>query len=200
MNLVNKSATLVDGYYSVGLPLRQDDVKLPNNRTVAEQRALSLKRRFNRDSSFHADYTNFMSDIISKGYAESVPARDLERCDSRVWYIPHHGVYHPQKRKMRVVFDCGASFRGTSLNSQLVQGPDLTSSLVGVITRFRKEPVVLMADIEAMFHQVRVPSVDADLLRFLWWPDGDHGQDLVEYRMVAHLFGATSSPSCANLL
>lgn len=101
---------------------------------------------------------------------------------------------------MRVVFDCGASFRGTSLNSQLVQGPDLTSSLVGVITRFRKEPVVLMADIEAMFHQVRVPSVDADLLRFLWWPDGDHGQDLVEYRMVAHLFGATSSPSCANLL
>ena len=49
-----------------------------------------------------------------------------------------------------------------------------------------------------MFHQVRVPETDADLLRFLWWPNGDFSQQMVEYRMVVHLFGATSSPSCAN--
>ncbi|XDV23048.1 hypothetical protein PO909_027771 [Leuciscus waleckii] len=46
------------------------------------------------------------------------------------------------------------SLPGTSLNSQPLQGPDLTNLLVGVLTRFRKEPVVLMADIEAMFHQL----------------------------------------------
>lgn len=57
---------------------------------------------------------------------------------------------------------------------------------------------MLMADIEAMFHQVRVPAKDSDLLRFLWWPDGNCDQNLVEHRMVAHLFGATSSPSCAS--
>lgn len=50
---------------------------------------------------------------------------------------------------------------------------------------------------EAMFHQVKVPSEDADLLRFLWWSDGDLSQALEEY-MEVHLFGATSSPSCAN--
>lgn len=55
-----------------------------------------------------------------------------------------------------------------------------------------------MADITAMFHQVRVPRTDSDLLRFLWWPDGEHDQDPVEHRMVVHLFGATSSPSCAS--
>ena len=54
------------------------------------------------------------------------------------------------------------------------------------------------APIESMFHQVRVPREDADLLRFLWWPDFDCTQDLVDYRMLVHLFGATSSPSCAN--
>lgn len=70
MESVTKSATLVDGHYSVGLPLRRDDVKMPNNKTVAEQRALNLKRRFNRDRLFHADYTSFMSDMLSKGYAE----------------------------------------------------------------------------------------------------------------------------------
>ena len=55
-----------------------------------------------------------------------------------------------------------------------------------------------MADIEGMFHQVRVPENDADFLRFLWWPHGNVDQPLVEYRMVVHLFGAVSSPSCAN--
>lgn len=49
-----------------------------------------------------------------------------------------------------------------------------------------------MADIEAMFHQVRLPKDYADLLRFLWWPDGDLIQDMVEYCMVMHLSGATS--------
>ena len=58
--------------------------------------------------------------------------------------------------------------------------------------------MVIMADIEAMFHQVQVPRDDADLLRFHWWPQGDLTQAPYEYRMKVHLFGATSSPSCAN--
>ncbi|XP_038133532.1 uncharacterized protein LOC119778397 [Cyprinodon tularosa] len=49
-----------------------------------------------------------------------------------------------------------------------------------------------------MYHQVRVPDEDSDLLRFLWWPEGDLNQPLREYKMVVHLFGAKSSPSCAN--
>lgn len=127
-----------------------------------------------------------------------MPEEDLKWSDGRIWYIPHHSVYHPTKRKIRVFFDCGASFQGTPLNARLLQGPDLTSSLIAVVTRFRKEPVVIMADVESMFHQVRVPPEDADLLRFGWWPDGDLSQDLVDFRMTVHLFGATSSPSYAN--
>jgi len=38
-----------------------------------------------------------------------------------------------------------------------------------------------------------------DLLRFLWWEDGDEKKDVIEYRMKVHLFGATSSPGCANV-
>jgi len=50
-----------------------------------------------------------------------------------------------------------------SLNYQFLQGPDLTSSLIRVVTRFRKEPVVVIVDIEAMFHQVKVPPEDAEV-------------------------------------
>lgn len=85
-------------------------------------------------------------------------------------------------------------------HSNLLQGPHLTSTLIGVLTRFRREPIVLMSDIEAMFHQVRGPQEDMDLLQFLWWPNGDLRQHVVEYRMVVRLLGATSCPSCANFV
>lgn len=55
-----------------------------------------------------------------------------------------------------------------------------------------------MCDIEGMFHQVRVAEQDRDLLRFLWWEDGDTSKEPTEFRMTVHLFGATSSPGCAN--
>ncbi|XP_072041448.1 uncharacterized protein [Amphiura filiformis] len=55
-----------------------------------------------------------------------------------------------------------------------------------------------MADIQAMFNQVKVPTKDRDLLRFLWWPEGNISKPLEEFRMTTHLFGATSSPACAN--
>ena len=100
--------------------------------------------------------------------------------------------------KLRVVFDCPARYKGTSLNDQLLSGPDLTNSLVGVLIRFRQEPVAVMSDIKQMFHQVKVDPKDNDAFRFLWWPDGDLSKEPQDYQMLVHLFGATSSPSCAS--
>ncbi|XP_066500465.1 uncharacterized protein [Hoplias malabaricus] len=198
MHVVSTSARLTDGHYCIKLPLKDDGVKMPYNRGIAEQRLNSLKRKFRRNSDFFQEYKDFMNSILEKGYATKVPEEQLSRSDGRVWFIPHHGVYHPKKRKMRVVFDCAATYQGTSLNDKLLQGPDLTNTLIGVLLRFRQEPVAIMADIESMFYQVRVPNEDADLLRFLWWPGGDLCKEATEYRMCVHLFGATSSPSCAS--
>jgi hypothetical protein len=49
-----------------------------------------------------------------------------------------------------------------------------------------------------MFHQFHVNAEHRNYLRFLWWKDGDLSKDPREYRMTVHLFGATSSPGCAN--
>jgi hypothetical protein len=139
-----------------------------------------------------------MSKIFKEGYAVKVPDEKLAQSDGHVWYLPHHGVCHPKKRKLRVVFDCAARYQGTSLNDQLLQGPNLTNTLIGTLIRFRHEEVVFTGDIESMFYQVRVPLQDASFLRFLWWEDGDPRKQIVEYQMIVHLFGAKSSPSCAN--
>ena len=98
----------------------------------------------------------------------------------------------------RIIFDCSAKHRGSSLNDKLLQAPDLTNSLVGVLTRFRQEAVALMVDVEAMFRQVNVVREDCNALRFLWWPNGELGAQAEELMMTVHLFGGVSSPSCAN--
>lgn len=198
VDFVKKNTRHVDGHFVIGMPLRSEDTEFPNNMLLAEKRASYLMRRFLKDDNFKEDYVTAMNTTLEKGYAERVPESERGRNDGKVWYIPHHGVRHPQKKKLRVVYDCAASYKSVSLNQELLQGPDLTNSLIGVLLRFRKENVALMADIEAMFHQVKVPRADRDLLRFLWWPDGNLNMPLEEYRMTAHIFGAKSSPACAN--
>ena len=137
--------------------------------------------------------------MIKSSYVEKVPEELLRMDADNAWYIPHHGIYHPKKpEKVCVVFDCSAKFSGTSLNDQLLQGPDLSNSLIRVLTRFRQEPVAFMADIKAMFYQVQVPVAQHNFLHFIWWPNRDLNIELVEYRMAVYLFGAVSSPNCSN--
>ena len=200
LTIMDNECRLVDGHYQLPLPFRNAGVVMPNNRAQALHRIAGLKKRFSRDSVFQREYIAFMNDIIDKGYAIKVPSDSVnKRCDGSLWYLPYHGVCNPNKPgRVRVVFDCACQWKGASLNKELLQGPDLTSSLIGVLLRFRQESVAFVADIEAMFYHVRIPESQTDYLRFLWWPDGDTSADPEDYRMKVHLFGAVSSPSCAN--
>ncbi len=198
MKLMAQSTTKTKGHYELPLPFRDDDVKFPDNQVLAEYRLAHLKRKFIRQPDFKDEYTAAMTKTIEEGYAVEVPEAEVNRSDGKVWYIPHHGVRHPQKRKLRVVYDCAASFKSVSLNQKLLKGPDLTSSLIGVLLRFRRDLIAVIADIEAMYHQVKVQKSDQDLLRFLWWPNGDINQPAKVHRMTSHIFGAKSSPACAN--
>ncbi|XP_056022166.1 uncharacterized protein LOC125649571 [Ostrea edulis] len=149
---VSNSIRYENGHHTIGLSFKYHNVSLPNNRKQAVQRLSFIAKRFNRDKNFHKEYCDFMNKIISEGYAVKVPAEELGLDDGRVWYLPHHGVYHPKKRKLRVVFDCAARYQGTSLNDQLLPGPNLTNTLVGTLLRFRQEEIAVMGDIDSMFH------------------------------------------------
>ncbi|KAK0130929.1 hypothetical protein N1851_034390 [Merluccius polli] len=187
--------TTCNGHYEMPLPFKERPY-LPNNKHCAVVRLNHLKRKLSKDERYKEQYTEFMAGVIGKGDAEEVNDDGIE---GEKWYIPHHGVFHPRKPgKLRVVFDCSAKCNGTSLNDHLLSGPDLTNNLTGVLLRFRQHPVALMCDIEKMFHQFRVYESDREYLRFLWWKDGDLSAQPKEYHMNVHLFGAASSPGCAN--
>lgn len=97
MEIVENSATLEDGHYSLKLPFKKDSVSLPKTFSVVKQRLFSLKRKFLSNEQFYEEYTKYLYEMISKGYAEKVLSQQLDRGSGKVWYIPHHGVYHPKE-------------------------------------------------------------------------------------------------------
>lgn len=184
-----------EGHYEMPLPFKERP-HLPDNKQMAKVRLEHLKGKLSKDQKYKEHYVKFMNEVIEKGDAEQAYS---EAKEGEKWYIPHHGIYHPQKPdKLRVVFDASAKYKATSLNHHLLSGPDLLNNLNGVVMRFRRHQVALLCDIEKMFHQFHVYESDRDYYRFLWWKNGELNTVPQEYRMKVHLFGATSSPGCAN--
>lgn len=85
------------------------------------------------------------TNVIEKCYAEKLNHHQPQPEER---YLLHHGVYHPQKNKLRVVFDCAATFQGTLINGNLLRGPNLSSTPAGTVLRFRLEKNAIMGDIE----------------------------------------------------
>ena len=92
--------------------------------------------------------------------------------------------------------NAASKFGGVSLNDNLMAGPDLLQSLIGIIFRFREKKIALTADVEAMFLQVKVPPADCKVLKFLWRENNTDPISVYEYGR--HIFGAESSPTCVN--
>ena len=104
---------------------------------MAQKRLVYLKKKLERDSDYKKEYVAFMDKYMQKSYAE--PVEDENNTETgKIWYLPHHGVLHPVKKKLRVVFDCAAKYNKVSLNDVLLQGPNLTNGLIDVLFRFRR--------------------------------------------------------------
>ena len=198
MEILQEGAKLRNGDYQVPLPFKEPCIDLPNNRHQARQRFSYLEKIFSKNDQFREDYIRFMKDIIAKGYARKSATK---AASVKTWYLLHHGVYHPNKpRKIRVEFDLSADYKGRCLNRELLSGPELTNQIVGVPLRFREEQIAVTGDIEAMFHQVKVPKDQCSFLEFLWWDDSSPDKEIIDYEMTAHVFGGTSSPSFSNFI
>ena len=189
-----------DGHFEVSLPFKESDFTLTSNKEQVYNRLISASRRLRVDPEFYTEYKQFMDLMLDSGFAEKIPYHQLTPPAGKVWYLYHFGVRHKQKKKIRIVFDASLKFKGVSLNDMLLQGPDLTSSLLGVLLRFRQGKFSFTADIQKMFYQIRVPEEQRDYLRYFWFPDGDLNKPPEEYRVRVHIFGAVSSPSCSNFV
>ena len=118
---VTKSLThLPNSHYEIELPFKEDhDPSFPSNYGQVYARVMSLRKQFEGSPSFYKDYLEFMNMMLEFKFAEKIPIDELRRESGHTWYIAHHGVYHKQKKKLRVVFNCSMRYQGVSLNDFL---------------------------------------------------------------------------------
>jgi hypothetical protein len=194
MDILEKSIRHTGERQEVALMWKEETAVLPNNYSSAVQQLQHLSKRFKRDPAYGEKYNKVIQEYLSLGHAIPVDPSDTGT-PGRLFYLPHHGVTSVNKPdKVRVVFNCSARHNGISLNDMLYQGPDLLTSQVAVLLRFRQFPVPIAGDIEKMYHQVQVPASDQSALRFLYQAPGSN-EPIKVFQMTRHVFGAVSSPT-----
>ena len=198
---LDANTKLVDGHYEMPMLWDKTKVSLPNNYPVALKRYNFLERRLMANPEMAEKFKAVIDGYLAANppFARKLTPEEAAVTSPRTWYLPMHPVTNPNKPgKVRVVNDAAATFEGTSLNSALITGPDLLNSLVGALLRLRIGRIAIAADVESMFHQVRVSNEDSDSLRFLWKNDLRKPGSPDVYKMLVHVFGAEDSPTCAN--
>ena len=194
LTTLRDTAKIKNGRFQVGLPWRSDVVKMPYNRDAAVKSLESQRSRFKKDPELFTKYNAKINEYLSRGYAQVVPAELLPPSD-RTFYLVH---FHTKQQKMRIVFDASRKFSGVSLNSQLLSGPDINSSLVGVLCRFRMYRYPWSADLAQMFSRIQTYPADSDSLRFLWFENNQLDGSIIDHQMTSHIFGSTCSPAIAQ--
>ena len=189
------------GRYEAFLPFKIDHPLLSDNYSTCIKRLGALSKKFSKNKELFENYNNIIKDQIKSGVIEEVSNQDLNAGD--VHYLPHRPVVRNDKvtTKVRMVFDASSSSFGPSLNNCLHSGPSLTTSLFGILLRFRTKRYAFIADIEKAFLQISLNSKDRDFVRFLWYKDIEHIKhdnlpvsELGIFRLCRVLFGVTSSP------
>ena len=183
--------------YEKGMLWSEPEPNLPNNYSSALGQLHSLERRFQRDPNLKSLYQQSIDTDVEKGFVKILDESEVKGTFGKEWYLPHHPVLNPNKPgKVRRVCNAASKYKGVCLNDKLLAGPDLLHGLIGTIFRFRERTVALTAEIESMFLQVQVPEQDRSCLRFLWRQRTNEPVQIYEYQR--HVFGAKSSPTCAN--
>ncbi len=188
---------LVDGRFESGLLKhpKWTETTLKENYVQAKRRLEGLERRLKKDPELCKTYNDQISELLEKGMAERV-VNNTPKDERQIWYLPHHPVIRKDKTttKVRIVFDgsmCGEE--GVSINDTLLPGPPLQPDLQGVLLRFRRHRIAIIADIEKMFLQIKLNERDRDSQRFLWRAM-DTTKEPEVYRLTTVTFGLTSSP------
>ncbi|XP_028395713.1 uncharacterized protein LOC114519743 [Dendronephthya gigantea] len=201
VDLFESSCKRLGGRYVIGLPWKRDPANLPNNYPLAKRRLESLERSLARNPSKAKSYANAILEYEKNGWARRLTDLEIKNTKGPVYYLPHHGVYRPEKRStpLRIVFDPASPYQGVSLNSLLYKGPCLIGNLLGVLLRFREEAVAFAGDISKMFLQVLLPESDCQVHRFLW-RDMETSREPSTYVLLRVTFGDKPSPDMASFV
>ncbi|XP_076394339.1 uncharacterized protein LOC143265527 [Megachile rotundata] len=157
-----------EGRYIVNLPFNELKTSIGQSYNMALRRFYTLERKLAKDNNLKQQYSTFLKEYLELGHMCEITENNIIQ---EGYYIPHHAVIRNESltTKVRVVFDASAkSTSNISLNDSLKVGPTIQDDLMFIIMRFRLHNVVLAADIQKMYRQVKVCDSDSIYQKILW--------------------------------
>ena len=155
------------GHYVCGLPWkasREQAAKVfshIDSAGHARDRLIKATKRIKsgRTQMTWAQVQNQMKGIFEDGHATFIDPGQIPP-EVPNWVLPMHFAFQPHKpTKPRCCQDGKSLLKGTCLNDHLLTGPDMLNSLIGILFRFRRNRVILSADITGFFHQIYVDEL-----------------------------------------
>ncbi|GFV84541.1 integrase catalytic domain-containing protein [Trichonephila clavipes] len=183
------------GRYTVAMPLKEDPSCLGESRQTATQRLNSLWKRLSGDKEYLSLYEKFLQEYEDLGHMREIKAGG----SGVLFYMPHHGVYRPEKSttKLRTVFNASSpSTSGKSLNSIQFNSGLVQEDLFSIMVLFRKHKYAFTTDIEKMFRMINIHPEQTCLQRILW--KKGIGEPIKTYELTTVTYGTISAPYLAT--
>ncbi|XP_055622283.1 uncharacterized protein LOC129765871 [Toxorhynchites rutilus septentrionalis] len=184
------------GRFITHLPKRSTVLsKLGNSKKIATRRFLALERRLNANPQLKKAYSDFIEEYYQQGHMEEITESEGLEPEAPSYYLPHHCVVRPDSltTKLRVVFDAScATDSGISLNDGLMIGPVVQDDLVSITLRFRIPRYAIVSDIEKMYRQILLASLDRQLLKILW--RDSPSEPLRTFQLTTVTYGTSCAP------
>ncbi|GBO42527.1 hypothetical protein AVEN_214715-1 [Araneus ventricosus] len=114
------------------------------------------------------------------------------------YYMPHHGIYRPQKSttKLRTVFNAFTlTTSGKSLNSIQYNGGVTQDDIFTLLVSFRKHIFAFTADIRQMYRMINIDENQQKLQRILWKEDVN--KPIKMYQLNTVTYGTVGAPYLA---
>ncbi|GBM25729.1 hypothetical protein AVEN_265228-1 [Araneus ventricosus] len=177
------------------MPFKEHWSCLGNSRDIALNRLASLWTRLSRDQEYLKLYRDFLKEYEDLGHMTEI--RESVEPDV-TYYMPHHGIYRPQKSttKLRTVFNASTlTTSGKSLNSIQYNGGVIQDDLFTLLVRFRKHIFAFTADIRQMYRRINIDESQRKLQRILWKEDVN--KPIKTYQLNTVTYGTVSAPYLA---
>ena len=190
-----------EGRYSIAPMFKENARPLRNNYFLALMRYRNQRRSLNNNPIKREAYNEALKCMLLNEEIEEVveDITSAKNMDRFINYIPHSAVIKQERvtTSTRIVFDASAkNSEGISLNDQLLKGPKKQIDLIGLIMKFRMNPIIIIGDISRMFYNIEIQQQYRDYYRLLRnFENNDEPPKIFRFKRV--LMGANDSPCIA---
>ena len=186
----NLSLNEVEKKWTTKLPYKEDPNVLENNYKQATKIMEKQEKRLRENPEIVDQYNEAFKDFVDRGVLVELTKQEREQWKGPVFYSSHQEVFKQESEStpVRIATNASLLYRGKSLNSILMKGPNTLGSVEATLLRWREWIIALVADLKKMYQSVAVTELDMNVMRIVW-RDCDETKEIKVYGFRALTFG-----------